>query len=336
MKQGSISSNKVNYGIVLARFIAIFLVVLLHAAAGPVGIKTSPEWEWANVYSAISKQCIGIFIVITGFLYYHKKKFEFNDYLKKGFSVLFIPLVFWWVVYAAYYVIFNDVTIDSFNIMKPSSDHLWFMYHYIAIYLFLPLIVIGCREMELRYSLLIFVVLFYGNSIHPQIRNFIPQAPSINMPFISTLMFYVFAGCIAARLEKHIIKFRFIILLTALTLAGLSIFVNKAILIHGLKGLNLSNFSPIVGITAISTTYACIGYAENLSKNTNKLVKVVSKYAFGVYLIHPLVIFISWEILPVSNYAWGIPVATIFYVTVSTLIAMLLSRVPVLNRVIAQ
>ncbi|HBB4068433.1 acyltransferase family protein [Escherichia coli] len=58
-----------NYGVVFARFIAIILVVLLHASAGPVGAKLAPDWEWANVYSAISKQCIGIFIVITGFLY---------------------------------------------------------------------------------------------------------------------------------------------------------------------------------------------------------------------------------------------------------------------------
>ncbi|EID2680154.1 acyltransferase [Escherichia coli] len=328
--------NEKNYGVVLARFIAIVLVVLLHAAAGPVGAKSSPDWDWANVYSAISKQCIGIFIVITGFLYYHKKEFEFYDYIKKGFNVLFVPLVFWWVIYASYYIIFKDTSVSSFNIMKPSAVHLWFMYHYIAIYMFLPMIIIGCQRMDLRYNVMIFLILFYGNSVHPQLKNFIPNAPSIDIPFVSTLMFYVFAGCIVARLESHIIKLRAFISLTAISLAVICVFINKSILIHGFKGVNLSNFSPIVGMTAIATTCACIGYADRIRKNANKLVTLISEYAFGVYLIHPLVVFISWEIVPVSNYAWGIPVATIFYITASTLIAMLLSRMPLLNRVIAQ
>lgn len=51
------AKTEINNGVVVARFIAILLVVLLHSSAGPLGAKLAPDWEWANIYSAISKQC---------------------------------------------------------------------------------------------------------------------------------------------------------------------------------------------------------------------------------------------------------------------------------------
>lgn len=322
-----------NYGVVFARFIAIFLVVLLHASAGPVGAKLAPDWEWANIYSAISKQCIGIFIVITGFLYANKE-IEFKNFILKGINLLIVPLAFWWVIYAAYLIIVKNADINSFSPMKPSSIHLWFMYDYIAIYLFIPMIVMGCRNIRVRYSILIFLVLFYSTSIYPELNALGVSSPKINIPFASSLMFYVFAGYIASRKEELIIKYRLLLTVISLALSIISISINKGILIGEYTGISLKNFSPLIAITAIATTYACIGYANKIANLTNPVINTISKHAFGIYLIHPLIIFTSWKYLPITNYCWGIPLATIFYIACSIVIVKIFAVMPVLRRVV--
>ncbi|EOJ6165339.1 TPA: hypothetical protein GF098_16120 [Escherichia coli] len=327
------AKTDINNGVVVARFIAILLVVLLHASAGPFGAKLAPDWEWANIYSAISKQCIGIFIVITGFLYANKE-IEFKGFILKGINLLVIPLAFWWVIYPAYLILFKNAGIDSFSPMKPSSIHLWFMYDYIAIYLFVPMIVMGCREIRTRYSLLIFAVLFYSTSLYPELNAIGIPAPKINVPFASYLMLYVFAGYIAARKEDLIIKYRIVFALLSLTLSVVTIYVNKGI-VHGeYQGMSLKNFSPMVAITAISTTFACIGYAKNLADLTSPIIKIISKHAFGIYLVHPIIIFTSWKYLPITNYVWGIPLAAVFYIASSIIIVKIFTAIPILRRVV--
>ena len=73
-----------------------------------------------------------------------------------------------------------------------------------------------------------------------------------------------------------------------------------------------------------------------LSERMEKIISKLSKWTFGAYLVHALILSMVWELLPLEvesiNAIVGIPVISVCVFGVSMMISAVLNRIPGLRR----
>src|SRR6267154_32982 len=86
------------------RLIALVAVIVLHTAAIPLeqyGKIPLNDWLTADLYNALVRFAVPVFVMITGALLLHRE-YELGDFLKKRLGRIFTPFLFWSLVYIAY------------------------------------------------------------------------------------------------------------------------------------------------------------------------------------------------------------------------------------------
>ena len=128
----------------LIRVCAIFLVILLHAAAPAVfeyGKTPIENWWVSNLIESATRMSVPLFFMISGYLLLQKSE-SISLFFSKRFKKVFIPFIIW----AAFYLLFDAFyfghkytafKVVSSLIQGPVYVHLWFFYALISLYLFL-------------------------------------------------------------------------------------------------------------------------------------------------------------------------------------------------------
>lgn len=329
IRQNRIELNEVH----IARSMAIFLVVLLHSS-GAFFMQFGDHWWIVNLYSSFSRQCIGLFFLITGYLFY-EKNINPTAHLKKGVSRLIIPFIFWWVVYYIYNTEINNKSYNS--IFQPSEVHLWFMYAYICIYMFLPIICNSLKHIPTYYILIIVSMLFYSNSIVPVVDKTIMKVTWFDVKLVSENGIYILIGAIIRRYNDKIKKCNAVIplviivmscLLTSMASSWWSEITGRP------EQFFFKNTSPLVLICVISSFTLCMSYSKIISKRLMNLFTSISNVSFGIYFVH---FFFVREIrlgYNQENAYFMIPLLTIIYFLMSYCISIIISKIPLLRKVI--
>jgi surface polysaccharide O-acyltransferase-like enzyme len=124
-------------------------VIITHVAAGPVhryNFSTDPQWWVGNIYDSFIHYCVPVFVMITGALLL-PQTITLKSFLQKRVKRIFIPFLFWSVVYI-YFTLddySNDLTLFfvlktvTAKLLYGASDHLWYIYMIIGLYLFVPI-----------------------------------------------------------------------------------------------------------------------------------------------------------------------------------------------------
>jgi len=323
------------------RALAIILVILIHVTA-PIIYKYGaiPESVWwiGNMANSISRFSVPIFLMLTG-SFLLNRDYDLNYYIYKRFSKVILPFIFWSLIYICYNLFvelykganFSSTDIIDYLLIKfktRASFHLWYIYVLVGIYLIIPVIrkwIKLSTDKEIVFYLVIWVLIIICD------LPFLDKSlPKFDLRYFSGYLGYVILGYFLSHRLKHqkkripLFLIIFGIIFTALGTYLLSKY-NKI-------------FSPdlydYLSINVVITSIGVFMFFKNNTYNNlllKRVLRVISKYSYGIYLIHVIVLgFLSF-----LNINWnfitpyiGIPLTTILCLVLSILVIMVINKIP--------
>lgn len=326
------------YEIHFLRALACVAVLIVHVTATHYYIHEQ-TFNWLTLFlNQISRFGTPMFAVISGFLLFyqvHKRGFNFNKFLKSRTAKLIMPFFFWSIFYLLFkkYVLNVQITVNpSFVfdfIMGNSYAHLYFISLVIQFYILFPLL------QMIRTKLAWWITTMLALAIHVYFSSFSISNPTTFIEhfinhrafFPSWIFYFMFGGLLAVywdSLVQRISKFRNVfIILNVTVVIGAVIEYNMMGSIPANRITNLINI-PILALSIISI----YGLLDRW-KSTRQLLKLIGTLSMGIYLIHPVVLFVFAELLPIWMWQtryFPIVFCAIFIVTI--LVVKLIQLLP--------
>ena len=349
------ASRRVIYFDIL-RIVAIFFVVAVHLSAmhwADVDVD-SRAWFAFNLYCTTGKWSVPIFVMISGALFLGRDT-DIHTILKKNVARIATVFLFWSGCYALVDLVFRHAPLSVvFSQFITGHYHLWFLYMIVGLYLLIPLLrPIVKSESLTRYFLLLALIFTF---LLPQLALFTSfVSPQLSMVIKTVSMYtycyfplgftvYFIGGFYLSRRDFSL-KEEIVLYSVGILAFLFSIF---APVVHAkAQGAPSAVFYNYDSLNVLLTSVPIFVFAKqhlNLSSSREgggrqakalAFIRKLSKYSFGVYLVHPMVI----ELLQhfgidtfSCNAFFSVPLLAIFVFTASTAISALLNCVPIINK----
>ncbi len=297
------------------------------------------------------------FIFITAFVLvyvYNKPDLNWVEFWKKRTIGIIIPYVIWSIVYVAINVknpsLYNYVY-DT--LLGSSSYQMYYILLAIQLYLLLPFFIkilnrIREKAIITLVSLSIFQILlmsytYYVLRLNNTNYKFTQRLVHIQYRFILFYLIYIFLGGFFALYYKdieRIIKKNYkkaITFFILSTLALLASYVLEVYTFHLPIDFASAFDQPLIITYSLALIIVIFKLSIDLSKNKIKLVKkinkqivkfffIVSEAAFGIYLMHPIILnFVSSNIIyPIYRYNINTPLIGFFSVFIGWILTVLI------------
>ena len=321
------------------RVFATYSVMVIHASAG---LLYQPMfgmvWWTGNILDGATRFCVPAFLMLTGALLLPKDS-TLSEFIKRRFTRILIPFLFWSAVYIIYHLTqleplgsFGTVKWLYKQILRGASFHLWYIYMIIGIYLFIPIIGKWARqatEKEVLYFLSIWIVTLCINQ--PALTAYIP---GFGLLYFSGYLGYVVLGYYLTdpRFEWHkkIARFSWLFVISGIAITILGTYY----LSYLTKTVRVDFYSYIIlnVMLAVTGIFLLFKNRKNTTFKTHPLIAFLSKYSFGIYLVHVLVLTllakvgISWKLMYYP--APAIIITTVLCLFISAGIIYLLHKLP--------
>jgi surface polysaccharide O-acyltransferase-like enzyme len=354
-----------NLNIDLIRIVAIFMVILIHATTeynpcivdimSPQGIEL---WWATNVYNALSRGSVPLFIMVSGFLLLQPSKYDepLGVFLKKRWRRIGLPVIFWGAIYFAWNAYINNQPVNTLyiaeSILSGPYQQFWFIYLLIGLYLLTPLIRVVVAHADLKLIKYFLIIWFIGTAIVPMFKLYTPLIESINW-FDSTI--FTQTGLIGYFiLGAYITKLKIRKPLLYLTFIGSSLITifGTYFIVRSIGGKYWQFFYDYTSFNIIFATISLflILYSLPIPKKfpkASKTLRIIGASTLGIYLLHyiPLEVLQKGLIhigdfqlkLSVSNVNPIIQLPLVSILTMLICIAIILpaKKVPILRRLIA-
>jgi surface polysaccharide O-acyltransferase-like enzyme len=330
------------------RLIATIAVIAVHVATPPVFTLYDPHsatnmvWWIGNVYDSFFRICVPLFVMITGSLLL-PQQIGFCDFLKKRLSRILLPFLFWAAVYIAYNlaITIRDSGMQVFSyffhwllpqIVKGPAPHLWYIYMIIGIYLFIPIIkpwVTTASNKAILFFLGIWVVTIIAGQ-----QKLVGTETPLDMRYFSGYIGYLILGYFLSERLVITLKIRNIAVLLLVigyvtTLLG-TYYITKS---HG--SFVHSFYEYLTVNVLLSSAGAFIVIKNTPAKNSDpifyQLRQLISRYGYGIYLGHLLILNIMafFKI----NYSLitpilGIPLCTLICLAITCIMVFAINKLP--------
>lgn len=280
---------------------SILAVILIHTSTKTLEATNLnvQELPWSLFLNQIFRYAVPLFFMISGFvleLNYHEE-FTYGQYLKKRFSRIITPYIFWSLIY--YYLVYRGNTENIFKALLTgnASYQLYFIPALLIFYLIFPLlhriyeslnnkwviILLGIIQMEILY------VDYY-------VKPF-TFFPSINNAMLNFFPFIL--GIMASHHEDKIMtvvnKWKYGLIAVAVA-TGEWVFYQG-----GTRYLNTGNYLDFFSQWRPSVLFYTIILAMVLFyflsrvKTNFPIIKKLSKLSFFVFFVHVIIIEIGWK-----------------------------------------
>ena len=325
------------------RAIAILMVLLAHTIQYfPVNMNylTSPT---LLSYLAISRMGVPLFFMLSGALLLNKE-YSISQFIKKRFSRVLIPAIFWYIILFLSVAYVNSFNFDLMYLWIYDAPFPWFVCAIIGIYLLMPIFNSFIKEHGTRgaeyflFIWLIFVILTNFNLTQEYYVALVFQNFGIYMG-------YVVLGYYLANKEFRIYSLPMTIFCTVIFIVCIAINIYNAL-----------NFAAIVYIESISIIIQCsalfliLRYLTKFSSFNPKsalsklhhfieksfigtIVYALSVCSYTIYLMHEHIINLLLQYYPISTFDL-VPVVFLLLVVGSLIVAIILSRMPVINKIV--
>lgn len=314
------STHKRSVAVDFLRIIAITAVVCVHTLPVPILKGTGLRVLISAAVGSLSKIGVPLFLIITGYLMLDR------DYsgskLKRFLRHNYLPLLVsfeGWVVIATAMKLVVDPAIDTMSaglrtmlcIGEPFMVHFWYMQMLLGIYLFIPVIaafIKACGEQADRYVRLLIIVGIVFLLIFPTIQmmyNWTGGTSAYEM----TLGGFVGRGALGLlyMLLGYAIKKN--LFSVDGNVARIGLVVVSLVLLWGLSTLELSLTSTIFPATTgfFPIAFAAFAFANwmihtplwnQFSIRFANVLQYLAGYAFGIYMVHPLIHEVMAKLIP--------------------------------------
>ena len=333
----------------LLRVVAIFVVVAVHLSAmhwADVDVN-SRAWFAFNLYCTAGKWSVPIFVMISGALFLGREV-SISAILKKNVARITTVFLFWSGCYALVDLIFRHAPLSVvLSQLITGHYHLWFLYMIVGLYLLIPLLrPIVQDETLMRYFLLL---AFLFTFLLPQLALFTSFVSHEASTVIRTVIMYSYCffplgftayfigGYYLSRMD---FSRREEITLYCIGVAGLLVSVFAPVALSRAQGAPSDIFYTYNSLNVLCTSVPIFVFAKQhlnfprMGEKAYTFLRKMSKYSFGVYLVHPMVI----ELLQhfgidtfSCNAFFSVPLLAVFVFAVSTAISALLNAIPVIK-----
>lgn len=295
------------------RVLSMLAVVFLHNAAGTLRTHfTWPVWHFTNVLTSLMTASVPLFFMISGAVLLRSPKTASVAYtLKKRVPRILIPFLVWSLLAIAYYAFVSRYTsgavdwkaaVDKLKHLpaKPTAIHLWFMYALIPLYIvspFLKKLVDG-----LGNSLVAYLLGLWGffSFLLPTVAAFLPASlgpiatldQRYNVAFVAGYAGYFVAGYYLMRMKRSFsVWWPALVAGAAVVCIALGTWWKTAAL-----GQYSELFKTYTGVFVVVLSCSLFLVAKEalrrrrLGRVTGGTVRLLAPLAFGVYLVHNLLV----------------------------------------------
>lgn len=288
------------------RATAIFLVVLLHAAAPWVyryGLISEFDWQVGNIIDSATRVAVPLFFMTTGYLLL-SKPLTLKNYFSKRVSRIAIPWIAWSVIYLLYRNLLadNPVTFLEGLLAFLNGDvyfHFWFLYTLIGLYLFIPIISWFLENDPQKRSLYFLIAWIIAASLIPFLNVLSRSMTNFELKIALDLsMFggftgYLIAGFLIGKFNpsrpQWVLLFGVYLISIIITILGTSAGSNylerlvEYFYDYAAPNVILASFAAFVVLKKIGIV---IGKNQKVSLIFSRL----GYASLGIYLIHPIFI----------------------------------------------
>ena len=324
----------------IIRSIACMMVVAMHAPM----ISDNANGIFLSSLSYITAPCIGLFFMVSGALLLPCKEDDGRVFIKKRFSKIAFPTLFWSLFYITINLTKgeNDETLikelTSILFSAQGNGVLWFMYTLMGLYLITPIIsrwLHACSKKEVEFYLILWVVTL----CYPILKLFIITNQT------DTGILYYFSGYAGYMLLGYYMKkypdaIKWKILLPATIISFIAPIACK---ITHIK----VDFYSLFWYLSIFVVIVCVAWFKIIMQDGGKIIKsekiknVIIKFSnlsFGIYLMHIFVMrTILWQqewIINIDSYILQTVILTLLTLFVSYIICSLISKLPLSEYII--
>ncbi len=331
------------------RILASFGVMILHLCAQYWKFINvySREWQIFNFYDSIVRWTVPVFVMISGALFLNR-----IISLKTLYLHNIIRLVIAYIVWSFLYSALNGYNFIEHKIMWLTGHyHMWFILVSIGIYISIPILkVLVENKLTTCYFLMISLLVAYVlPSIFLLVKDFGTQwmnnvalviqdiMSDMNMQIMMGYTSYFVLGYVLSKvhLSKHIR-----ILIYCLGLCGFLSTILLSLLASYKKGEPVSyygNFTINVLLESIAV-FTAFQYLHFNNEGINKLATILSKYSFGAYLVHALIIEKLDTVFKINTLSFypglSVPILGFFVFVISYAISAFLHLIPIANKYI--
>lgn len=314
----------------IVRIIACGMVILMHSPMP----STKADGVFLNALTYFTMPCIGLFFMVSGALLLPVKS-EYVTFIRRRFSKIAVPTLFWSLVYTAINAIHGqatDKTIHSIiSIPFSAQGHgvLWFMYTMAGLYLIAP-IISAWLEKANKQELQLVLGLWAVTLCYPLLEWLVGITEG------TTGILYYFTGYAGYFLLGYYLK-RYPESLSLKWVLPLA--VSGVALLLALKMRNVPfDFYRMFGYLSLFIAAEVVVVWKVIYEFLNDKIFMgggivgLSNLTFGIYLIHILImrewIWQTRLIQGIHNYIIQSLVIALLTFFLSLVISMILSRLP--------
>lgn len=334
------------------RALSIIGVVLIHVSY--LWSKSLPVTFNTNIgilFEVLGRFGVPIFLMLSGVLLLNKE-YTIHEFLKKRFPRIIYPLLFWMIIFVIVSYFFVDSSIIGNMILYVQCS--WYAWVIIGVYLFLPVINDFIRQKGLKGAEYFVVIVIICSIIYSIFQSLGWSLYVIDLSYFLNPLGYVVLGYYLANKEFKLSNKKLILL-------GIIMFIGtwllKSILIsqgitdfadHHLASyyifeyktsLELSIFTLLqaTGLFLIFKSLINTKITKNIEKNkiTKNITSTLSKYSYGIYLVHYMILGFIRVILPKGHYypalIW-IPLLTISIIIISLIVLYIANKIPYIQK----
>ena len=317
------------------RSVSAFAIVFLHVAASRIKMLQpgEPGWWSAVLLRSVPAFAVPVFFMLSGMFFLDPQRDVSWRKILDSCKRLLLACAFWSVVYQFAFPPHSLRLVPSLK----GPVHLWFLPAIVTCYLLSPALrsVSSGRTAERTFLVVAFLtgcLLASLRLVSPVLARSLP--PSANVSVASFPVFYFVLGNRLAR--EPFGRTGGTVLAVAATLSFFAmLFICGGLSKTGARPIGLTADQATVTLFSAGVFAGCRRLLSGASPSPAAVwaVGTVSRCSFGVYLVHNAII----RIIPAfsSRIAVDIPARTLAVFAVSLAVTLVLSRIPVLRKVVS-
>ncbi|MBR2212035.1 MAG: acyltransferase family protein [Fibrobacter sp.] len=339
--------NQINYNISIMRIMATLGVIYMHTNTT---LLFNPQLFTISLSQGLFLRMghelflwtVPFFFMITGFLLLGASKpLNYSTAIKKYVFRIFFALLLFSVPFAVLKLYGETHTVSCVGVIRAfvgndSLSHLWYLYALIGLYLIAPILKIAVQRME-NNSILAFLALsFVFCFLFPMISNISGYNIAFRMP-LSYSVFYFIAGFYCRRLfECGRVNNK---------ICGVVVAVSAAVIVllvyfGAYRCVSDDYACPLIAVMSVSLFLFFLNLNMTVNEKWGRRLWVVDRLCFTVYLIHPVFIQLAYRKLncvPIGSCHWigATIIAFVVFSVLSYFFAVVLTKIPLLKRVLA-
>lgn len=346
------NKNTRNIALDIIRALAALLVVMIHCSAIFLTDHNGSTLSFVlgNIFDGLSRPGVALFLMISGALMLNEERERsLGDMLKAAKGVV-ILIVLWSVIYSLVFnVVFNFLEGEAIvlsTIVKACINghfHMWYLYMLVGLYVTTPFLRTFVKKENKKLVLLYIFIALCTTFIEPLVNTaslYFKALLYINT-FIKKFNFGFFGGYIAYYLtgwyivhvgidQKWMRNVIYILgAISAVLIVGIVQITNDYQNVYSVTGI-------LVFFYSVSIFLAINNIKEQHVSKCSKVAVLLSKLSFGIYIIHPMINTPTGKILRlyIDNPLIQLPLKFIIVTTISIVVSYLLSKTPVLKKLI--